>query len=76
MQGLPVALAGRDMVGIAFTGSGKTMTFSLPLIMAALYSRIGGSSNAIGRRGRTSGDHSRTLARIGACGRHMKLFKI
>ena len=36
MQGLPVALAGRDMVGIAFTGSGKTMTFNLPLIMAAL----------------------------------------
>jgi len=36
MQGLPVALAGRDMVGIAFTGSGKTMTFSLPLVMAAL----------------------------------------
>ena len=36
MQGLPVALAGRDMVGIAFTGSGKTMTFALPLVMAAL----------------------------------------
>ncbi|GMH54474.1 hypothetical protein TrVE_jg11996 [Triparma verrucosa] len=36
MQGLPVALSGRDMVGIAFTGSGKTVTFSLPLIMAAL----------------------------------------
>lgn len=36
MQGLPVALAGRDMVGIAFTGSGKTLAFGLPLIMAAL----------------------------------------
>eukprot|EP00557_Chaetoceros_sp_GSL56_P014573 CAMPEP_0176484776 /NCGR_PEP_ID=MMETSP0200_2-20121128/4645_1 /TAXON_ID=947934 /ORGANISM="Chaetoceros sp., Strain GSL56" /LENGTH=788 /DNA_ID=CAMNT_0017881293 /DNA_START=62 /DNA_END=2428 /DNA_ORIENTATION=- len=36
MQGLPVALAGRDMVGIAFTGSGKTMTFSIPLVMTAL----------------------------------------
>ncbi|KAL3764349.1 hypothetical protein ACHAW5_010485 [Stephanodiscus triporus] len=31
MQGLTVALSGRDMVGIAFTGS-----FSLPLVMAAL----------------------------------------
>lgn len=36
MQGLPVALASRDMVGIAFTGSGKTMTFSLPMVIAAL----------------------------------------
>ena len=35
MQGLPVALSGRDMIGIAFTGSGKTLTFSLPLVMAA-----------------------------------------
>ena len=40
MQGLPVALAGRDMVGIAFTGSGKTMTFSLPLVMAALEEEV------------------------------------
>ncbi len=40
MQGLPVALAGRDMVGIAFTGSGKTMTFSLPLVMAAMEEEV------------------------------------
>ncbi|KAJ2764224.1 hypothetical protein GGI18_006496, partial [Coemansia linderi] len=36
MQGLPVALSGRDMIGIASTGTGKTMAFSLPLIMLAL----------------------------------------
>ena len=36
MQGLTVALGGRDMVGIAFTGSGKTLSFSLPLVMAAV----------------------------------------
>ncbi len=36
MQGLTVALAGRDMIGIAFTGSGKTLSFSLPLVIAAL----------------------------------------
>lgn len=36
VQGLPVALSGRDMIGVAFTGSGKTLVFVLPLIMAAL----------------------------------------
>jgi ATP-dependent RNA helicase DDX41 len=36
VQGLPVAMSGRDMIGIAFTGSGKTVTFTLPLIMLAL----------------------------------------
>lgn len=35
MQALPVALSGRDMIGIAFTGSGKTLVFTLPLIMRA-----------------------------------------
>ena len=36
IQGLPVVLSGRDMIGIAFTGSGKTLTFALPMIMVAL----------------------------------------
>lgn len=36
VQGLPVVLAGRDMIGIAFTGSGKTLVFVLPMIMIAL----------------------------------------
>ena len=36
VQGMPVALSGRDMIGIAFTGSGKTLVFSLPMIMVAL----------------------------------------
>ena len=36
IQGLPVALAGRDMCGIAFTGSGKSLAFCIPLVMAAL----------------------------------------
>ncbi|KAJ1480707.1 P-loop containing nucleoside triphosphate hydrolase protein [Baffinella frigidus] len=36
VQGLPVCLSGRDMIGIAFTGSGKTLVFSLPMIMVAL----------------------------------------
>ena len=36
MQGLPAALAGRDVLGVAFTGSGKTLVFVLPLVMRAL----------------------------------------
>lgn len=33
IQGIPTVLAGRDLIGIAFTGSGKTLVFVLPLIM-------------------------------------------
>ena len=36
MQGLPAILSGRDIIGIAFTGSGKTLVFVLPLVMFAL----------------------------------------
>lgn len=35
-QGIPVVLSGRDIIGIAFTGSGKTLTFTLPLVCFAL----------------------------------------
>ncbi|KAJ8609635.1 hypothetical protein CTAYLR_006272 [Chrysophaeum taylorii] len=35
-QGMPVALSGRDMIGIAFTGSGKTVTFTIPLVVRAM----------------------------------------
>ncbi|KAK6145877.1 hypothetical protein DH2020_019746 [Rehmannia glutinosa] len=40
VQGMPVILSGRDMIGIAFTGSGKTFVFVLPLIMIALQEEI------------------------------------
>lgn len=33
MQGIPAILSGRDIIGIAFTGSGKTLVFTLPLVM-------------------------------------------
>ena len=35
MQGIPALLQGRDLIGIAFTGSGKTLVFTLPMIMKA-----------------------------------------
>ncbi|KAI3436811.1 hypothetical protein D9Q98_006221 [Chlorella vulgaris] len=40
MQGTPAILAGRDIIGIAFTGSGKTLVFCLPMIMAALQEEV------------------------------------
>merc|ERR550514_542434 len=33
IQGWPIALAGRDMIGIAETGSGKTLAFLLPAVV-------------------------------------------
>jgi len=35
MQCLPAAFSGRDIIGIASTGSGKTLTFCLPLVLFA-----------------------------------------
>ncbi|BES93985.1 ATP-dependent RNA helicase [Nesidiocoris tenuis] len=36
IQGIPTILSGRDIIGIAFTGSGKTLVFILPLVMFCL----------------------------------------
>ena len=36
MQAIPSVLSGRDLIGIAYTGSGKTLVFVLPLLMLAL----------------------------------------
>ena len=36
MQGMPVALSGRDMIGVASTGSGKTLSFLIPAVVVSL----------------------------------------
>lgn len=35
-EALPVALLGRDIIGLAETGSGKTAAFALPILQALL----------------------------------------
>lgn len=40
VQGIPTILSGRDLIGIAFTGSGKTLVFVLPIIMFCLEQEI------------------------------------
>ncbi len=40
-QSIPLAIEGKDMVGIAQTGTGKTLAFGVPMIQAALNGRQG-----------------------------------
>lgn len=40
VQGIPTVLSGRDLIGIAFTGSGKTLVFVLPLIMFCIEQEV------------------------------------
>lgn len=46
----PIALAHRDVVGIAATGSGKTLAFTLPALLH-IRSRVGGGGAAAGGKG-------------------------
>lgn len=36
-QAMPVALSGRDLLGCAETGSGKTAAFTIPMIQVLLF---------------------------------------
>lgn len=40
LLGIPTILSGRDLIGIAFTGSGKTLVFVLPIIMFSLEQEV------------------------------------
>ena len=36
VQAIPVALEGRDLIGLAETGSGKTGAFAIPIVQGAM----------------------------------------
>ena len=44
-QSLPLSLAGRDIIGVAQTGSGKTMGFLIPLLWEVMEARKNGTTN-------------------------------
>lgn len=41
-QSIPVAISGQDLLGIAQTGTGKTLAFGIPMIQRALQGKGGG----------------------------------
>ena len=52
---IPPALAGRDLLGCARTGTGKTAAFALPILQHMLRSPAGGSTAAALRGGASGG---------------------
>ena len=70
MQGLPIALSGRDIIGIAKTGSGKTAAFIWPMLIHIMDQvgtcgepgRGGGGGGGAGRRAGREGFASVPLA--------------
>src|ERR1700709_406931 len=74
-QTIPLALAGRDVVGIAQTGTGKTAAFALPILHRILQNRI--KPQPKGCRGLvlspTRELSGQILDSFNAYGRHMRL---
>ena len=52
-QAIPVALAGRDVLGTAQTGTGKTCAFALPILQALSEDEGQGKRGSARRRGRS-----------------------
>ena len=50
-QTIPLALTGRDVVGIAQTGTGKTAAFALPILHRILENRIRPQPKSLPRAG-------------------------
>lgn len=46
-QAIPLALEGRDIIGLAQTGSGKTAAFAIPILQALLNESNGSASGAV-----------------------------
>src|SRR6201993_2256502 len=74
-QTIPLALAGRDVVGIAQTGTGKTAAFALPILHRILANRIKPQSKScrvlvLSPTRELSGQ---ILESFNAYGRHMRL---
>ena len=42
-QAIPLALAGRDLLGCAQTGTGKTAAFAIPILQLVCKTQIGGN---------------------------------
>src|ERR1700683_1482680 len=74
-QTIPLALTGRDVVGIAQTGTGKTAAFALPILHRILENRIKPQPKAcrVLVLAPTRGLAGQILDRFNAYGRHIRL---
>ena len=62
-QAIPQLLAGKDLLGIAQTGTGKTAAFALPILQHLCAGPLSGKTNAGGKGERGGGSRRRTTPR-------------
>jgi ATP-dependent RNA helicase RhlE len=60
-QAIPQVLTGRDLMGCAQTGTGKTAAFALPILQRLLASPVADAPQSSGRNGKRSGRLPRAL---------------